>query len=84
LGQTFDGLVTGVSEWGIYLEDKETKCEGMVRLMTMTDDFYSLDKKKYAIIGEKTGKKYSLGDSVKFKVMNADLEKRMLDYSIVP
>jgi ribonuclease R len=83
IGQTFDGLVTGVSEWGIYLEDKETKCEGMVRLMSMTDDYYSLDKKKYAIVGEKTGKKYSLGDSVKFKVGNADLEKRMLDYQIV-
>jgi len=84
IGQVFDGLVTGVSEWGIYVEDKETKCEGMARLVTMTDDYYSLDKKRYAIVGEKTGRKYSLGDSVKFKVMNADLEKRMLDYIIIP
>lgn len=84
IGQVFDGTITGVSEWGIYVEDKETKCEGMVRLITMTDDYYSLNKKSYAIIGEKSGKKYSLGDSVKFKVMNADLEKRMLDYTIIP
>ncbi len=83
IGQTFDGLVTGVSEWGIYVEDKETKCEGMVRLVTMTDDYYSLDKKKYAIVGERSSRKFSLGDAVRFTVVGADLEKRTLDYAIV-
>ncbi len=81
IGQTFDGTITGVTEWGIYVEDKETKCEGMIRLVTMKDDYYSFDAKKYAIIG-KTGKRFSLGDSIKFKVVAADLERRMLDYEV--
>ncbi len=82
VGQVFDGTITGVTEWGIYVEDKETKCEGMVSLKTMTDDYYVFNPKAYAIIGEKTGKKLSLGDSVKFKVMAADMEKRTLDYAL--
>ncbi|MDE1875068.1 MAG: ribonuclease R [Patescibacteria group bacterium] len=83
VGQVFEGTISGVSEWGIYVEDKETKCEGMVRLKDMTDDYYVWDEKAYAVVGEKTGKRYSLGDTVRFKVVGADLEKRTLDYAIV-
>ncbi|MBX4209240.1 RNB domain-containing ribonuclease, partial [Candidatus Parcubacteria bacterium] len=83
VGQEYSGTITGVTEWGIYVEDKETKCEGMVKLRDMTDDYYVFNEKAYAVIGEKTGKKYSLGDGVKFKVMGADLEKRTLDYALV-
>ncbi|HVT74948.1 MAG TPA: RNB domain-containing ribonuclease, partial [Candidatus Paceibacterota bacterium] len=83
IGQEFNGTISGVSEWGIYVEDKETKCEGMVRLKDMTDDYYSFNEKAYCVVGEKTGKKYSLGDSVKFKVMGADMEKRTLDYKLI-
>lgn len=83
VGQTFEGTISGVAEWGIYVEEKETACEGMIRLKDLGTDFFALDKKNYAVIGERTGKKYSLGDKVKFKVRSADLEKRTLDYALV-
>ncbi|MDE1874901.1 MAG: ribonuclease R [Patescibacteria group bacterium] len=82
IGQAFDGTITGVTEWGIYVEDKETKCEGMVKLKDMTDDYYIFNEKAYAVVGEKTGKKYSLGDAVRFKVLAADMERRTLDYAL--
>ena len=83
ISQTFNGTITGVTEWGIYIEEKETKCEGMVKLRDLSDDYYTLDEKNYTVRGEKTGKKYTLGDSVTFKVLSADMEKRTLDYGIV-
>ncbi len=83
IGQVFDGKISGVAEFGIFVEDIETGCEGMVRLRDLGSDFFVLDKKNYAIIGEKTRKKFSLGDRVKFKVVAADLERRALDYALV-
>ncbi len=83
VGESFLGTITGVTEWGIYIEENETKCEGMVKIRDLGDDFYALDEKNYTIKGEKTGKKYTLGDNVKFKVVSADLEKRVLDYALV-
>ncbi len=82
LGQVFDGTITGVTEWGIYVEDKETKCEGMIKLKDMQDDHYNFNEKAYCVVGERTGKKFSLGDSIRFKVMAADIEKRTLDYAL--
>ncbi len=81
VGQEFDGVVSGVSEWGVYVEEVETKADGMVRLKDMTDDFYELNEKIYAIVGQKTGKKYSLGDKVRVKLMNADLDRKTLDFA---
>jgi len=83
VGEIFPGTITGVTEWGIYVEEKETKCEGMIKIRDLGDDFYTLDEKNYTIKGEKTGKKFTLGDSIKFKVVSADMERRVLDYSIV-
>lgn len=83
IGQVFDGKISGVAEFGIFVEDIETGCEGMVRLRDLGSDFFVLDKKNYSIIGEKTRKKFSLGDKVKFKVVAADLERRALDYAFV-
>lgn len=83
IGEEFSGTITGVTDWGIYVEEKETKCEGMVSLRTMTDDFYELDEKNYTIKGQKTGKKFTLGDEVKFKVLKADMDKRVLDYKLI-
>lgn len=84
IGETFEGTITGVVEWGIYIEEKETKCEGMIKLRDLTpEDFYTLDEKNYTIKGEKTGKKFTLGDTVKFKVVSADMEKRVLDYALI-
>ncbi|KKW10298.1 MAG: ribonuclease R, partial [Parcubacteria group bacterium GW2011_GWA2_49_9] len=83
IGKEFDGLISGVTEWGIYVEDKETRSEGMVKLRDLEGDYYVLDEQNYAIVGQKTKKKYSLGDRVRFKVMGADVERKTLDYRIV-
>ncbi len=80
VGEIFDGIISGVTEWGIYVEETNTRCEGMIKLRDLGGDFYTLDQKNYAIIGQKTKKKYSLGDKVKFKVVSGDLERRTLDY----
>ncbi|MCE9644290.1 ribonuclease R [Candidatus Parcubacteria bacterium] len=82
VGQVFDGVISGVTEWGMYLEEKETKCEGMVRLRDIGDDFYTLDEKNYCLVGERTKRKFSLGDTVRFKVVNADTERKTLDYAL--
>ena len=83
IGKEFNGIISGVTEWGIYVEEKETKSEGMVALRNMEDDYYLLDADNYCIVGEKTKKKYSLGDSVRFKVVGADVERKTLDYRLV-
>ncbi|MDD5069017.1 MAG: ribonuclease R [Candidatus Pacebacteria bacterium] len=83
VGQVFDGIISGVTEWGIYIEEKDTRCEGMIRLRDLTDDYYKLDQKNYTLVGEKKHKKYRLGDSVKFRVMKADLEAKTLDFALV-
>jgi ribonuclease R len=83
VGEEYDGTITGVTEWGIYIEEKETKCEGMTKIRDIGDDFYVLDEKNYTLKGEKTGRKFTLGDSVRFKVISADMEKRLLDYKLI-
>ncbi|MDO8594276.1 MAG: ribonuclease R [bacterium] len=83
IGKEFAGIISGVTEWGIYVEDKETRSEGMVKLRDIEGDFFVLDEKNYAVVGEKTKKKYTLGDSVRFKVMGADVERKTLDYRLV-
>jgi ribonuclease R len=82
VGEIFMGTITGVTEWGIYVEEKDTKCEGMIKLRDITDDRYVFNEKAYAVVGEKTGKKYALGDTVKFKIIGADMEKKALDYML--
>ncbi|TSC55185.1 MAG: ribonuclease R [Parcubacteria group bacterium LiPW_30] len=83
IGQVFDGVISGVTEWGFYVEEKETKCEGMVPLRTLNDDFYNFEEKRYRLVGEKTKKIYSLGDKIKFKVEKTDLGRKTIDYSLV-
>ncbi len=83
VGQSFEGTISGVTKWGIYVEEKETKSEGMIALRNLTDDYYIFDQKTYSIVGEKTKKKFTLGDNVKFKVLSADLEKRTLDFVLI-
>ena len=83
IGKEFEGIISGVTEWGIYVEDKETRSEGMVKLRDLEGDYYALDEKNYAIVGQKTKKRYSLGDSVRFKVTSADVERKTLDYRLV-
>ena len=83
VGQEFDGMVSGVSEWGIYVEEKKSKCEGMIRLRDLGDDFYNYDQKGGRVFGERTGVEYKIGTPVKIKVKNANLEMRMIDYALV-
>lgn len=83
VGQEFAGIVSGVTEWGIYVEEAHTRAEGMIRLKDLPGDYYELKQKQYAVVGKKTGKKYSLGDSVKFKITGADMERKVLDYVLV-
>ncbi len=83
VGQSFEGIITGVTEWGLYIEDKETKCEGMVRMRDLKSDYYIFDKKFMSIRGQKTHKRYTLGDKVKFKVRGADMNKKTIDYELI-
>ena len=83
IGQQFKGVISGVKEWGIYVELDENKCEGMVPLHELTDDFYEFDEKNYCIIGRRTHKKYQLGDAIEVEIARANLDKKQLDFRIV-
>ncbi|PKP25066.1 MAG: ribonuclease R [Bacteroidetes bacterium HGW-Bacteroidetes-2] len=79
----FLGVISGVTEWGIYVEIIENKCEGMVGLRDLKDDHYQFDRDEYAVIGSKTKNVYQLGDEVYVKVKNADLVKKHLDFTMI-
>ncbi len=83
LGQTRQGVISGLTEWGLYIEDSETKAEGMVRIKDLGDDFFALDKDNYKIVGEKTRQKFRLGDKVQFQFLKADLETKTIDVKII-
>jgi len=83
VGQTFNGIISGVVKWGVYVEEEKTKSEGLVHIKNMDDDYYTLDEKSYSLVGEKTKKRYRLGDKVKIKIKNVDLEKKMIDYVFI-
>lgn len=83
VGQTFTGIITGVTDWGIYVEDKESKSEGMVKLSSIKGDYYEHEASKYRIKGRQTGKTYRLGDEVPIKLVKADQEERQLDFELV-
>jgi len=81
--EEFLGVISGVTEWGIYIEIVSNKCEGMVRLQDLRDDHYVFDKDQYAVVGQKTNNIYVLGDEVYVKVKNADLVKKHLDFTML-
>ncbi len=83
LGKIFNGVISGMTEWGMYVEELETKCEGLVRMRDMQDDFYVFNEKKLELVGQKKKKKYRLGDRVKIKVKGVDLERKTIDYILV-
>lgn len=82
VGQTFTGIVTGVTDWGVYVEEKDSKAEGMIRLGALGRDYYVHESSKYRVKGERTGSTFSLGDEVPIKLVRADLEERQLDFEI--
>ena len=81
--EDFLGVISGVTEWGIYIEISSNKCEGMVRLQDLKDDHYIFDKEQYAVVGQRSNKRYVLGDEVYVKVKNADLVKKHLDFTML-
>ncbi|MCX6300770.1 MAG: ribonuclease R [Bacteroidia bacterium] len=82
-GKEFEGIISGVTEWGIYVEIIENQCEGMVNIRELGDDYYEYDEDNYCIRGRSTGKVYTLGDKVTIEVVKADLQKKQLDYRLV-
>lgn len=83
IGEEFIGFITGVTEWGIYVELQETKIEGMISVRNMKDDFYQFDPESYRMIGMKHRRVLTLGDTVKIKVLRADLKQKQLDYELI-
>ena len=79
----FEGVISGVTEWGIYVEISENKCEGMVRIRDIKSDYFIFDEKQYAIVGQSTKKIYQLGSIVTVKVKNTDLERKHLDFTLI-
>ena len=83
IGNEYKGTISGVSEWGIYVEIEENKCEGMVYVRDIKDDRYFYNVEEQSLIGKNTKNKYQLGDSVKIEVKKADLIKKHLDFTII-
>jgi ribonuclease R len=83
VGEVFSGVISGVTDWGLYVELDDNKCEGMVSIRDLTDDFYFFDEKNYSISGMHTNKSYQLGADVKVEVVRANLEKKQLDFHLV-
>ena len=83
MGHEFDGTISGVTEWGLYVEVNENKCEGMIPMRELDDDFYDFDEKAYCLTGRRFHKKYSLGDAIRIKVVRANLERKQLDFALV-
>ena len=83
IGKVFDGLISGVSKWGLYVELKDSKCEGLVRYADLNDDFYYLDEENFRIIGQDYGNIYQLGDEVKVQVKSVNLIKKQLDFMLI-
>ena len=81
-GQVFEGVISGVTEWGIYVEIIENQCEGMIHIRELDDDYYEYDEENYCIRGRSNGKEYTLGDRISIVVVKADLQKKQLDYRL--
>ena len=83
VGQEFDGVITGVTDWGIYVEEKQSKAEGMVRLGSMKNDYFVHESNNYRVKGQRTGKTLSLGQEVRIRLTRADQEERQLDFELI-
>ena len=82
LGQVYDGVISGVTEWGLYVELNENKCEGMIPMRDLDDDYYEFDEKNYCLRGRQKKRTYSLGDTITIRVARANLEKKQLDFAL--
>lgn len=84
VGETFDGVITGVTDWGIYVQDTHSLAEGMIKLASIKGDFFEHEASKYRVRGQRTGKIYHLGDPIKVKLVRADKDERQLDFEVIP
>ena len=82
VGQVFDGVVSGLTDWGIYVEIVENKCEGMVSVKGLVDDFYEFDEDNYKLVGRHSRREFEIGDQLKIEVVTANLSKRQLDFKL--
>lgn len=83
LGEVYTGVISGVTEWGLYVELDENMCEGLVPVRDLPGDYYDLDESNYSLVGRRTGARYRLGDKVKVQVARCDLPKKMLDFALL-
>lgn len=83
LGQTFSGVISGVTEWGLYVELDDNHCEGLVPMRDLADDYYDFDERNYCLVGRRHNNRYRLGDIVKVQVARADVNRRMLDFALL-
>ncbi len=83
LGEEYDGMISGVTEWGLYVELNDNKCEGLVPMRDLADDYYDFDEKNYCLRGRRRGNVYRLGDNVRVRVANTNLDRKQLDFVIV-
>jgi ribonuclease R len=83
VGKTFSGIISGVTDWGLYVELSENKCEGLVKIKSLKEDYFIHEEEKFTLIGTQTNIQYQLGQSVRIKVLAADLAKRQLNFTIV-
>lgn len=83
VGEIFGGVVSGVSEWGLFVELEGNKCEGLIRIKSLTDDYFHFNPDQFALIGRRTGKIYRIGDELTVRIQRADLSKKQLDFELV-
>ena len=83
IGEEFDAVISGVTEWGFYAEINENKCEGMIPMRTLQDDYYEFDEANYCIIGRRRKRKFTIGDAVRIRIMRANLDRKQLDFELV-
>ena len=83
IGEEYDAVISGVTEWGIYAEINENKCEGMIPLRTLQDDYYEFDDANYCLVGRRKHRKYMIGDAVRIKIVRANLDRKQLDYELI-
>ncbi|MBO7267314.1 MAG: RNB domain-containing ribonuclease [Bacteroidaceae bacterium] len=83
MGIAYDAIISGVTEWGLYAEIIENKCEGLIPMRDLDDDYYEFDERNYCLVGRRTHKRYALGDTIKIQVARCNLEKKQLDFALV-
>lgn len=83
LGEVYEGMISGVTEWGLFVELDDNMCEGLVPIRDLADDYYDLDEKNYSLVGRRSNVRYRLGDRVKVQIARANLDRKQLDFALI-